>query len=153
MIELTEHVIDYAALTEMVRDHRAGAVVLFLGTVREFTGDRQTQALQYDAFPAMARAQLERLEQECRQKFSVCGLGLIHRTGHLQLGDISVAVAVSAPHRDQAFTAGRWLIDTLKLRVPIWKQERYADGQVEWVHPEQSTASPGKSVASAGDSL
>lgn len=137
MIELTENPINYEALTESVRDHRAGAVVLFLGTVREFTGDQQTTFLKYEAYPDMAVNMLRKLEADCRQQFTVVHVAISHRLGELQLGDISVAIAVSSPHRDQAYAAGRWLIDTLKERVPVWKQEHYTDGRVEWVHPGQ----------------
>lgn len=140
VIELTDKPIDYQTLTESVRDHRAGAAVLFLGTVREFTGDVQTASLNYEAYPAMAVQSMQTLEQEVRQRYSVINVAISHRTGHLELGDISVAVAVSSPHRAQAFEAGRWLIDTLKQRVPIWKQENYADGRTEWVHPQTGVA-------------
>ena len=136
MIELTEDSIDFHKLTESVRDHRAGAVILFFGTVREFTGLQQTTALNYEAYPAMAIAAMEQLEAQARVMFPVIQVAISHRTGHLQLGDVSVAIAVSAPHRGQAFEAGRWLIDTLKERVPIWKQENYVDGTTEWVHPD-----------------
>ncbi len=141
MIELTQQAIDFSALTEAVRDHRAGAVVLFLGTVREFTGDIQTSWLEYEAFPEMAEAALNRLEAECRERFTVVGVAIAHRYGRLELGDVSVAVAVSSPHRAQAFDAGRWVIDTLKNTVPIWKKEHYTDGAAEWLHPESAPGS------------
>jgi len=136
MIQLTPSPINYTALTEAVRSPQAGAVVLFLGTVREMTAGRQTVALDYDAYPQMAEAKMAELEAEARQRWPVIEAAIVHRTGHLELGDISVAVAVSAPHRHQAFEAGRFLIDELKIRVPIWKKENWADGTTEWVHPE-----------------
>ncbi len=139
MIELTQSPIDYAALTESVRSPSAGAVVLFLGTVREMTGDRQTLALDYEAYPAMAQATMQELEDEARRRWPVVGVAIVHRTGHLDLGDICVAVAVSCPHRVQAFEAGRFLIDTLKEVVPMWKKEHWADGTTEWVHPGVAT--------------
>lgn len=135
MIELTHAEIDYAQLTEQVRSPQAGAVVLFLGTVREFTQGRQTVALDYDAYPEMARTQLEQLEAEARERWPIVECAISHRLGRLELGDISVAVAVSCPHRKAAFEAGQFLIDELKVRVPIWKKENWADGQTEWVHP------------------
>ncbi len=141
MIELTEKSIDFTQLTNLVRDHRAGAVLLFLGTVREFTGTEQTSSLRYEAYPVMALKKLQELEEECSRQFPVVRIAISHRTGDLDLGEISVAIAVSAPHRAQAFDAGRWLIDTLKERVPIWKQENYQDGRIEWVHPGTSGAS------------
>jgi molybdopterin synthase catalytic subunit len=135
MIEITEAPIDYAALTERVRTDRAGAVCLFLGTVRELTGDRRTAALDYEAYPEMARREMAVLEEEARRRWPILEAALVHRLGHLELGEISVAVAVSCPHRHQAFDACRWLIDTLKEVVPIWKRELWADGTEEWVHP------------------
>ena len=134
MIRLTPSPIDFTALTESVRSHQAGAVVLFLGTVREMTAGRQTIALDYDAYPQMAEAKMAELEAEARQRWPVIEVGIVHRTGRLELGEISVAVAVSTPHRQQAFEAGRFLIDELKLRVPIWKKENWSDGSTEWVH-------------------
>lgn len=136
MIELTQQPIDFVSLTESVRSHRAGAVVLFLGTVREFTGEARTAWLEYEAFPEMATVAMQRLEAEVRQRFSVIDIAMSHRYGRLELGDIAVAVAVSSPHRAAAFDAGRWLIDTLKENVPIWKKEHYADGATEWLHPD-----------------
>jgi len=135
MIEITDAPIDYAALTERVRSHRAGAVCLFLGTVRELTGDRRTAALDYEAYPEMARKKMAELEAEARRRWPILEVALVHRLGHLDLGEVSVAVAVSCPHRHQAFDACRWMIDTLKEVVPIWKKELWADGTEEWVHP------------------
>ncbi|MBI1311901.1 molybdenum cofactor biosynthesis protein MoaE [bacterium] len=135
MILLTHDSIDYGQLTESVRSNAAGAVVLFLGTVREMTAGRQTVALDYDAFPEMATAKLEELEAEVRSKWPVTNVGIVHRLGRLELGEISVAAAVSCPHRADAFEAGKYLIDRLKVVVPVWKQENWADGTTEWVHP------------------
>lgn len=134
-IELTREVIDFAALTEWARSNQAGAVILFLGTVREMTGDRQTLALDYEAYPEMARKKMQEIAEQAASRWPVLRAALSHRLGHLELGDVSVAVAVSCPHRHQAFDAGRFLIDTLKDVVPIWKQENWADGSKEWVHP------------------
>jgi molybdopterin synthase catalytic subunit len=139
MIHLTNDPIDYTALTEAVRSHAAGAVVLFLGTVREMTDGRQTVALDYEAFPQMAEAKLAELLAEAREKWPVVQAAIAHRLGRLELGDVSVAVAVSTPHRQQAFEAGKHLIDRLKEVVPIWKKENWADGTTEWVHPGAET--------------
>ena len=135
MVLLTNDQIDYTALTESVRSPAAGAAVLFLGTVRELTAGRPTLALDYEAYPEMARAKMAELEATARQRWPVIEIGIIHRLGHLELGDISVAIAVSTPHRQQAFEAGRFLIDEFKLVVPIWKKENWSDGSTEWVHP------------------
>ena len=135
MIEITTEPIDAAALTERVRSNRAGAVCTFLGTVREMTGDRRTLQLDYEAYPEMASRKMAELEAEARRRWPILEAALVHRVGRLELGDISVVIAVSCPHRNQAFEACRWLIDTLKDAVPIWKKERWADGTEEWVHP------------------
>ncbi|MGE3313968.1 MAG: molybdenum cofactor biosynthesis protein MoaE [Planctomycetaceae bacterium] len=135
MIELTREEIDYAALTERVRSTQSGAVILFLGTVREMTDGRRTIALVYDAYPEMAQTKLAELEAETRERWPVENIAIVHRLGRLELGDISVAIAVSSPHRRQAFEAGQFLIDELKVRVPVWKKENWDDGSTEWVHP------------------
>ena len=135
MIRLTQDAIDYHALTEQVRRRDCGAVVTFLGTVRDLTGDRVTVALDYEAYPGMAEKKLGEIERETRTRWPVGEMALVHRLGHLEVGDISVAVAVSCPHRAQAFEACRYAIDRLKELVPIWKKENWADGTTEWVHP------------------
>ena len=135
MIRLTTEPINYAALTEQVQRNDCGAVVLFLGTVRELTEDRQTLALDYEAYPAMAEKKMAEIEGETRERWLVGEMAMVHRLGHLKLGDVSVAVAVSCPHRSQAFEACRFAIDRVKEIVPIWKKENWADGSTEWVHP------------------
>jgi molybdopterin synthase catalytic subunit len=135
MIQLTHAPIDYTALTEQVRSEQAGAIVLFLGTVREMTDGKQTVALDYEAFPQMAEAKLAELLVEARGRWPIIKAAIAHRLGRLELGDVSVAVAVSTPHRQHAYEAARHLIDRLKEVVPIWKKENWADGTTEWVHP------------------
>ena len=135
IVELTRESIDFGALTEAVRSPQAGAVVLFLGTVREMTGGRQTAALDYDAYPEMALREMRRIVDEASERWPLVRVGAIHRLGRLELGEVSIALAVSAPHRAAAFEAGRHLIDRLKESVPIWKKENWADGSTEWVHP------------------
>jgi molybdopterin synthase catalytic subunit len=135
MIQLTRDAIDHANLTEQVRRHDCGAVVTFLGTVRELTGERVTVALDYEAYPGMAQKKMAEIEGETRQRWPIGDMVMIHRLGHLDVGAVSVAVAVSCPHRAQAFEACRYAIDRLKELVPIWKKENWADGNTEWVHP------------------
>jgi molybdopterin synthase catalytic subunit len=141
-VELTHAPIDYAALTESVRSPQAGAVVLFLGTVREMTSGRRTLALDYEAYAPMAEAKMQELIERARKQWPIDRAAIVHRLGHLDLGEISVAVAVSCPHRQQAFEAGEFLIDELKLVVPIWKKENWDDGTTEWVHPGVETDGP-----------
>ena len=135
MVRLTRDDIDYHALTEQVRRADCGAVVTFLGSVRDLTGERMTVALDYEAYPAMAEKKMAEIEQETRAHWPVGDMALVHRLGHLGVGDVSVAVAVSCPHRAQAFDACRYAIDRLKELVPIWKKENWTDGTTEWVHP------------------
>jgi molybdopterin synthase catalytic subunit len=135
MLALTSEPIETAALVAQVSSNAAGAVVLFLGTTREITGERRTASLNYECYPAMAERKLAELEAEARRRWPLTGCAIVHRLGHLELGEASIAIAVSSPHRQQAFEAGKWLIDTIKEVVPIWKQENWADGTSEWVHP------------------
>lgn len=135
-IAITDQPIDYTALTERVRSNQCGAVVLFMGTVREMTAGRQTIALDYEAYPEMAQQTMQQLTLEARDQWAIQTVAIEHRVGRLELGEISVAIAVSSPHRNEAFEAGRFLIDRLKEIVPIWKKENWSDGTTEWEHPE-----------------
>jgi molybdopterin synthase catalytic subunit len=135
MFQLIGEPIDYNALTEQVRRPGCGAVITFLGTVRDLTEGRVTTALDYQAYPGMAEKKLAEIETEVRARWPIGDLVMMHRLGHLDVGEVSVAVAVSCPHRAQAFEACRHAIDRLKEVVPIWKKENWADGSTEWVHP------------------
>jgi molybdopterin synthase catalytic subunit len=135
MIELITAPIDSESVLARVASPEAGAVVLFLGTTRRVTGGRETESLDYECFAEMARAKLAELEAEARRRWPLVECAIVHRTGHLEIGEASVAVAVSTAHRHDAFAAGQWLIDTLKEVVPIWKKENWADGESQWVHP------------------
>ena len=145
MIRLTDRPIDVAAVLDDVRSPAAGAVVLFLGTVREWTGPRQTRFLRYESYAAMAERVLIDLRTEAQRRWPLLGCSIVHRLGELAVGETSVAIAVSAAHREPAFEAGKWLIDRIKEAVPIWKEEHWADGTSQWVHPGEHTASaPGE---------
>ena len=135
MTRLTRDPIDFAALTEAVRSPHCGAVALFLGTVRDLTGDAVTTALDDDAYPPMAEKKLAEIEAEVRRRWPVGDVAMVQVLGKLDPGDVSVAVAVSTPHRADAFAACRFAIDALKEQVPIWKRENFADGRTEWQHP------------------
>ena len=141
MIQLTTNLIDYAALTEQVRRPDCGAVVTFLGTVRDLTDSRETVALDYEAYPGMAEKKMAEIERDTRARWPVGEMAMIHRLGHMNVGEVSVAVAVSCPHRAEAFEACRYTIDRLKEIVPIWKKENRPGGAGEWVHPERSPQS------------
>ena len=144
MVALTNEPIDAAALVEQVRSPQAGAIVLFLGVTREFTGGRRTESLDYECYPEMAAKKLAQLETEARHRWQLSECSIVHRLGHLEIGEVSVGVAVSSAHRQAAFEAGQWLIDTLKQSVPIWKKENWADGTTEWVHPVSDENAEGK---------
>ncbi len=135
MIQLTREPIEYDALTEQVIQPSCGAVVTFLGTVRDLTCEQVTVALDYEAYGPMAEKKMAEIEADTRGRWPVGEIAIVHRLGHLEIGEVSVAVAVSCPHRAQAFDACRHAIDRLKELVPIWKKENWADGTTEWVHP------------------
>jgi molybdopterin synthase catalytic subunit len=134
MVRLTHDPIDFTGVTESVRSGGCGAVALFLGTVRDLTAGRETTALDYEAYPPMAEKQMAAIEAELRQRWAVGDVAMVHRLGRLGVGEVAVAVAVSAPHRAAAFDACRYAIDALKESVPIWKRENAPDGTGEWVH-------------------
>ncbi len=132
MIRLTHEAIDYPSLTESVRSPHCGAVALFLGTVRDLTGEQVTVFLDYEAYAPMAEKKLSEIEAEVRRRWPVERVAMVHRLGRLLVGEVSVAVAVASPHRQDAFEACRYAIDTLKELVPIWKRENAPDGTSEW---------------------
>jgi molybdopterin synthase catalytic subunit len=136
MTRLTPDPIDYHALTAAVIRPGCGGVVLFLGTVRDLTADVRTVFLDYEAYPPMAEKKMAEIEAETRAKWPVGDVMIVHRLGRLHVGDVSVAVAVSCPHRAQAFDACRFVIDRVKELVPIWKKENAPDGNTAWVHPQ-----------------
>jgi molybdopterin synthase catalytic subunit len=135
MVRLQTERIDTLALTEQVRTPASGAIVLFLGTVREMTADQRTVALEYEAYPGMAEKMLAQVEAEVREKWPVRDVALVHRLGRLELAEVSVAVAVACPHRADAFAAARYAIDRVKEIVPIWKKDIGPTGAQAWVHP------------------
>lgn len=115
-----------------VGDDAAGGTALFVGRVRDHDGDRDVMALGYSAHPGAEDA-LRRVADRIVADHQVLALAAVHRVGELAVGDLAVVVAVSCPHRGEAFTACRRLIDDLKREVPIWKHQRFADGNEEWV--------------------
>jgi molybdopterin synthase catalytic subunit/sulfur carrier protein ThiS len=141
---LTRSPIDAEELMAAAKRGEDGAAVVFDGIVRNNSRGRQTLYLDYEAYEEMAAKQMHELAQEARRKFGVRHVTLVHRLGRLQIGETSVLIIVSSAHRAQAFEACRWLIDTLKKTVPIWKQETFVDGAV-WAAGEPFPA--GLSVA------
>jgi molybdopterin synthase catalytic subunit len=115
-----------------VADPGAGGLALFAGAVRDTDHDRDVTALSYSAHPS-AEAELRRVAEVIAEKFPVLAIAAVHRVGDLEIGDLAVVVAVACPHRAEAFDACRALIDLLKASVPIWKHQRFAEGDSEWV--------------------
>jgi molybdopterin synthase catalytic subunit len=115
-----------------------GAVCLFVGVVRDENRGRSVERLEYEAYEEMALPLMEEIVREARRLFPVNAVRLVHRLGRLEIGEASVAVAAVAPHRDEAFAACRFVIDTLKAKVPIWKKEHYADGTAWLEGPDSS---------------
>jgi molybdopterin synthase catalytic subunit len=134
-VQIVDSPIDSANLLARVASPEAGAALVFVGVTRNQSDGRATQSLDYECYQDMALAKLRELACQAMADFSLNGCAVVHRQGHLEIGEASVAIAVSAPHREAAFTAGKWLIDRLKLEVPIWKRENWQDGTSTWVHP------------------
>jgi molybdopterin synthase catalytic subunit len=139
MVQLTNQPIDPAAVLQSARSPAAGAVVLFLGTAREMTQGRPVASLDYECYAEMAERKLVELEQDARRRWPLVDCAIVHRVGHVEVGQIGVAIVVSSAHRAPAFEAGQWLIDRIKEVVPIWKKENRADGTGQWVHPAPET--------------
>ena len=135
MFKIVDEPIDATALGEMVCTEADGAVCIFLGVARKFSRGREVVHLEYEAYPEMAEKKMAEIEIDTRSRWPVGDIAMVHRLGRLDVGEVSVAVAVSCPHRAQAFEACRHAIDRLKELVPIWKKENWADGSTEWVHP------------------
>lgn len=136
-IELRPEPLDVARVMAFVASPAAGGIDVFLGTTREEThGDGgRLVALDYEAYGPMALKQMGDLAAGARKRWPIVRLVMLHRTGRVGLAEPSVIIAVSTPHRGDAFDACRWLIDALKADVPIWKKEAWQDGTGTWVHP------------------
>ena len=133
--------IDPAALIGEVARAANGAVLLFLGVVREMNDGRDVTGIEYSAYEAMASSELAAIAEEAERKFAVV-LVIEHRLGELALEEASVGIAVGHPHRGEAYEASRWVIEELKRRVPIWKREQYVDGTREWVNAGSASGRP-----------
>ena len=132
MYSITDHPIDTAALLGAVASPAAGASVLFVGTTRDQNEGRMVERLEYEAYREMAVAEMGKIGREIEQGWRVLAVAMVHRIGVVPIGEASVAVAVSAAHRDEAFAACRYGIDELKATVPIWKKEHYLGGSA-WI--------------------
>ncbi|WP_242108157.1 molybdenum cofactor biosynthesis protein MoaE [Luteimonas aquatica] len=136
---LAEAPIEIAALRAELACEQAGAYASFEGWVRDHNAGRAVRGLHYEAYAALARSEGERVLDEAMAKFAIAEARCVHRIGELAIGELAVWVGVSAAHRDAAFAACRFVIDEVKARVPIWKHERYVDGDADWLHPPPAT--------------
>jgi molybdopterin synthase catalytic subunit len=123
-------------MVENCRTKSAGAIVLFLGTVREITGNEQTLFLEYEAFAPLAEKTLLEIAEEATSKWGIQKIEIIHRLGILHPGETSIAVCVSCPHRADAFAACQQIMNKIKEVVPIWKKETSPKGVSNWIHPK-----------------
>ncbi len=129
---MTSEAIDLASLVEAVADPEAGATATFLGTTRRTNRGRLVLKLEYEAYDAMALAEFDKMTAEAARRWEICRAAVVHRTGVVPLGEASVAIAVSAPHRAESIEACHFLIDRLKEVAPIWKKEHFEGGEV-WI--------------------
>ena len=147
-VKIVRERIDAEAVVRRLKQPADGAAVIFDGVVRDNTRGRRTLYLDYEAYEPMALRQMESLAVEARSRFAVRGVSIVHRLGRLNIGETSVLIAVAAAHRGAAFEACRWIIDTLKKTVPIWKKEYFEDGAV-WADGEafpEEIRSPGSTA-------
>ena len=140
-VELVQDVIDSQRLIDGLKAGEDGAVAIFDGIVRNNTKGRQTLCLDYSAYETMALDQMRKLADEAISRYRVRDVLMVHRLGRLDVGETSILIAVASAHRGAAFDACRWLIDTLKQQVPIWKKEVFVDGAV-WAAGEPFPAEP-----------
>ncbi len=132
MFEITPEPLDPGPLVESVRRDESGAMVLFYGVARNENLGRRVLWLEYDAYPEMAIKKMREVADEIRARFPVTGVGILHRTGRLEIGEASLLVAVSSGHRKEAFDACHYAVDRIKQIVPVWKKEVFEGGE-EWI--------------------
>jgi molybdopterin synthase catalytic subunit len=137
---LVRRPIDPLSLVRQVATPANGAVILFLGAVRQVNDGRAVTGIDYAAYEGMAASELESIVADGASRFGTSDIAVEHRLGELAVEDISVAIAVGHAHRDAAYALSRWVIEELKRRVPIWKREHYVDGTREWVDPSGRTS-------------
>ena len=139
MIKITEKPIDVQKVIDTASSLGAGAVNVFVGTVRNTAHAKNVLWLEYEAYEAMAVAEIRKIIEEAAQRWPMLGSAVSHRVGTLKPGEVSVVIAVSTPHRKDSFAACQYIIDNLKEKVPIWKKEVFEDGE-EWISASPSGA-------------
>jgi molybdopterin synthase catalytic subunit len=134
--------IDPAQVMTLMGADQDGASLLFLGVVRDHNDGRSVAGVQYDAYEEMAEQVLSEIVDEAARAAGTDRVAAVHRIGELRIGEVSVAIAVSSPHRAEAYDASRYIIEEIKKRLPVWKKEHYSDGANEWVEGQTSKAAP-----------
>jgi len=140
MFQITSQPIESSSLQKSFQSAKAGALSTFEGLVRNHNDGRDVVSLEYEAAAVLCEKEAEKIVAEARVQFDIIDLKCYHRIGKLNVGDTAVWVGVTAAHRDHAFKACRYIIDQLKLRLPIWKKEYYLDGDSGWVHCEECSS-------------
>jgi molybdopterin synthase catalytic subunit len=130
---ITTEPIDAGRLLQDSVSSSDGAAILFVGVVRDHNDGRSVGHLDYQAYPAMAEVTLREIVAEAQARWDTGAISVVHRIGRLEIGETSVAIAVAAPHRGEAYETSRYIIEELKKRVPVWKREGYLDGATEWL--------------------
>jgi molybdopterin synthase catalytic subunit len=130
---ITEDPLDVNRLLSAVSGPGNGAVLLFLGVVRNRADGRPVAGMRYEAYEPMARAELSGIVEEAEERFDVSAVAAAHRLGELGLEEASLVITVSSPHRPAAYDASRWVLEEVKRRLPVWKHEHYTDGSSSWV--------------------
>lgn len=147
---ITTEPIDLQSVIRKVVRPEAGAISTFTGIVREFTKGKRTLYLEYQAYVPMAETQLAQIGKEITEKWGDVKTAIVHRIGHLDISDIAVAIAVSTPHREDAFAASRYAIERIKEIVPIWKKEHWEDGS-KWLGDQKEVHSYDKKIPQMGE--
>jgi molybdopterin synthase catalytic subunit len=138
MIEFVREPIDLNRISTFCSMDRVGAVSLFVGITRRFTGNIETLCLEYEAYESMATMKMLELTTRVAQQWQIERVAFVHRLGRVAIGETSMVVAVGSAHRDNAIDACHWIVERVKAEVPIWKKEHYAEGDPKWIHPVKS---------------
>ena len=131
-IDITDQELTTDPVWQWLAESEGGGIAIFVGATRRITGERETVKLSYESHETMARKEMQRLADEAGTKWRLLRVAVLHRVGEVPVSQASVIIGVASAHRAPAFEASRWLIDELKVSVPIWKQEHFSDGSTEW---------------------
>jgi molybdopterin synthase catalytic subunit len=148
---ITREPIDTGEVMGLVGAPEDGATLLFLGVVRDHNEGQKVVGIHYDAYTAMAEGVLAEIAREAAERLHTDRIAVVHRIGELRVGEASVAIAVSSPHRAEVFDAARYIIEEIKRRLPVWKEERYSEGEARWLDGEIPTVASGHAAREGDD--